>query len=438
MRRDLLKFAGVLVVILSALVFAGCASLQTYVEKNDWLPVGDLDLIQIVQSEMTSTNNTSAVTQALKSSSQKNTIIGSRMSVEPLQTRGFWWWNKSHVIAPNDNLMPPDYSYNVKYVKGPEKILKKQNFSVEVAVLNLGKWAKLGCSKIGSSNKLDLKNIIHGYVDFKKEDFLNLLQSLDTLAKEKTFLITDFIAADVTNAQAAGISCDADVNLGKYELKLAKINAGDTEETVALQGLGLLLGVRGFIIETTDSGSIDPFSLPKKNDYLLKNLPIGSGNKLRIDRNADNSIELRIEGASAAKVYYRDIRTGKWKLDSNTYALAKMPSEDHKAWAAAKSLNTITASSIPVNNSSASGQGSAGSSRDTKSIPLNIPSSSGNAGNLHPTTNTTDVRIVIGDQSVIDVVVITIHGSKDEAAVRMYRSMLKRANTTENYTQLAM
>ncbi len=464
MPQRVLRFALLFVVILSGFTFTGCATVQRYVENNEWLPVNDLDLIQLVQSQATSTNSADAA-QASKSPGQ-NAIIGSRMSVATLEEHGFWWWTKYHAITPSSSLMLPDYTYNVKYVKGPEKILKKQNFSVEVTALNLGKWAKLGCSKIGASSKLDLKNIIHGYIDFKNEEFLGLLQSLDTIAKEKTFLITDFIAADIINTQAAGISCNADVNLGKYELKLAKINAGDPEETITLQGPGLLLGLRGYIIETTDSGSLDPFSLPKKNDYLLKELPLGKGNKLRIDRNADNSVELRIDGATAAKVYYRDIITGKWKLDTNTYALARidsedqitlaaaeMPSEEHKSMPAAekpskqkasakgKSLkhNASAAAEMPSEDLKVFAVASA-KSMTKKSIRVNEGSVPANAVMPRPrhSTNTTDIRIVVTGQSIVDVVAVTIHGVKNEASVRMYRSTLKRADTTENYTELAM
>lgn len=308
-------------------------SMQKLVEKEGWIPLRTFDFIQIAQNQRAEPAS-SAAPDAQKPSKQaidekkdsgpkEFTFLGAIVPFDPLDEYGLLW-NKTHVISNMAGPIPIQYKYKVLYAKGPDTILNEQNYKIKLTDVNINSWLKFGIVG-GAKSDLVLKNIIRAYIEIKDEDFLEVLESSDTMEKsERDFWITEILAADITNTEAAGLTFNAKVPSERFKVDIEAGIGDANKETITIQGPGLMFGARGYVITAKDKGNLESFAIPDhKTPPRTITLPVGQNKQLLITRTAEDSVDFSIIGASAGRVYVKNDK-GEWKLDNETQAVASI------------------------------------------------------------------------------------------------------------------
>lgn len=307
--------------------------MQKLVEKEGWIPLRTFDFIQIAQNQHAKPASsvapdaqkpsTKAIDEKNDSGPKEFTFLGAIVPFDPLDEYGLLW-NKTHVISNMANHSPIPYKYKVLYAKGPDAILNEQNYKIKLTDVNINSWLKFGIIG-GAKSDLVLKNIIRAYIEIKDEDFLEVLENSDTMEKsEKNFWITEILAADITNAETAGLSFNAKVPSEKFKVDIEAGIGDANKESITLQGPGLMFGARGYVITATDRGKLESFAIPNYNtppQTIM--LPVGQNKQLLITRTAVDTVDFSIIGASAGRVYVKNDK-GDWQLDNETQAVASI------------------------------------------------------------------------------------------------------------------
>jgi hypothetical protein len=295
------------------LLASGCTNLQKEVRNAGYIPLADLDLIQIVPPE------------------------GGRVYSDQVVIGSIYPWpvdKNEHLVGgvlhPVPNPTRPTYAFTVALSKGPDEVLQTANADASLTAnkINLGSWAKVNFDASATAkSQIKLNKIWQGAIKTDVDDLVPLFIAADpprdSPAQREYLWVTGFLAADVDNSDEIGVRVKADAQLNvpgstttKPTTYPVSINAGaDAKSDV--KGPGLLLGLKGQVLSTQFIGTIAETPLPTVAQGKLT-VPIklldGTVAQLLILRRKPDDVRLDITSATNTTVYVKDIND-EWKKD---------------------------------------------------------------------------------------------------------------------------
>ena len=303
---------------------AGCLSnLQKEVRKSGFIPLENLDLVQIVPPEGGKVYS-------------DQVVIGS-IYAWPGDREG----RLKHPLRPSPNPARPTYAFDIALAKGPDEVLKTANADAKLTVdkIDIGSWAKANFEASASANsQVKLNKLWQGSLKIEPDNLVALFVAADPprdIAAPRDYLwVTGFLAGDVDDFSNAGIRLRADAELAipgstttKPTTYPVSVNVGaDGKDT--LKGPGLLVGLKGQVITTSVLGVLPEISLPTLEQqqvvFPLK-LADGTTAEFLILRRQPHDIRLDIRNATNTTVYVKDINDT-WTKDVPSKAEpAKLP-----------------------------------------------------------------------------------------------------------------
>lgn len=303
---------------------SGCTNLQKEVRSSGFIPVSDLDLIQIVPPD------------------------GGRVLSDQVVIGSIYPWTEGTdgrleggVLHPVPNPTRPSYSFSITLSKGPDSVLRAANADASLTAdkINVGSWAKATFDVSATAkSQVKLNKLWHGAIRSNFDDLVPLFVAADpprdSSAQREYLWVTGFIAGDVENSNDVGVRVRADAAIevpGSSSTRPTtypvSVSAG-SGVTSEVKGPGLLLGLSGQVISTRVLGKIPETSLPSVNQgQMIVPITLSDGNvaQLLILRRKEDDVRLDITTATNTAVYVKDIND-EWHKDvSKASEPAKLP-----------------------------------------------------------------------------------------------------------------
>jgi hypothetical protein len=297
-----MKKSGVSLIafVIVGLFFGGCGW-KKQVADSGFVPLEDLDLIQVHPDDRTNS---------------EMVVLGTA-----LPWRGLSGWPLfTKTLRTANNPLRPTYSFKAKVVPGPSQFQVDRKTTISASALRLGTWANVGLSGTAKDN-IRLNNLLHGYLEIADDgDQIPLFIAIEPLGLDKTedeiLWITEFLAADVDNFSDLGLTAGAGVPIDSFPVDV-KLSDGTQ---VTLKGPGLVLGVKGQIATSKRTGLIPETQLPASGPLNVTVPLSGAGGSwtLVTHRNG-NDVQFQIAELAGAIAFVKD-KHDNWRKDTSPNA----------------------------------------------------------------------------------------------------------------------